>query len=209
MATLKRKDNMTEKLPESTPHLIDEYMRLEESIIRQMNMELLEGDSNPEELNEVERNVQLEILKERQETIYNQLSQKADTTFQWKLHTEAKASAIGEEIKRLQKTKKAYENAVSGLMSYLAFKMETSKIPEIPGEYRKMVIQSRNSVTVKDIELTSDHYLDLNEDEKEQLVKRDYSWDKNAVKRAYKVNPEMYGKYVETSVKKSVVFKKV
>jgi hypothetical protein len=195
-------------MSESTPSLIDTFLKLEEQIVKTMNAEYLEGDLDPETLSDEDREEQLKLLQDRQESIYNQLCQKADTTWQWQLHTKAKIAALGEEIKALQKTKKSYENSIKGLMNFIAYKMERSKIEEIPGASRKMVLEDTESLVVKDIDLTSDHYLDLNEEDQEPLVKRVYSWDKNAVKRAYKINPEAYGKFIEKKSGKKVVFKK-
>jgi ribosomal protein L29 len=192
----------------TTPELLDMVWETEERIIAIMNAKPTNTDPDIEGMTDEQREELLTDLKKRQQDFYSQLSEKVDNTARWHDHIKNKIEVMKSEIASMQKSKKEYENALKNLREFLAWKMDSLDIPVLAGNLKRMVIVRKPYVKPREMELTSQHFLDLNDGEYD-IVGRQYSWNRSALKAAYETNKEAYEKYVETGITSYIQFKKI
>lgn len=110
------------------------------------------------------------------------------------------SARLHDRIEKLKSEKQRIDNKIVGVKYIAALNMKNSDTPELYGTEWTMQLRNKKSVKAKDIDLTSDIYLDLNEGQNKPVVKRKYSWDARELESAYKRNPEKFKDYVDEVV---------
>ena len=131
---------------------------------------------------------------------------KVDSVHDWIEKEKSEAERIKGHIQDLQRKKKAIENGVERLKLYVARVMADNDTPALFGQVWQVKIQERESIKAKNIEIDSGLYLKYKD-----VMKRTYSFDVMALKKAYKSNPEAFKELVDvdvTTFPKFSVFKK-
>lgn len=141
----------------------------------------------------------LDLTQDDLKELFGNIRGKVDNTYNFLKHLEFSEMRVDADIKTLQNRKKTMQNAQKSLKSYLAHTLEVNDTPVIFGEMWQVKLQKRESIKAKSIDLTSDHYLELN-DRNHPVVNRSYSWDAKALKSAYKSEPEKFGVFVEVGI---------
>lgn len=131
---------------------------------------------------------------------------KVDGLRDWIEKLKAEEKRIGDDIKLLQEKKKSVANARERFRSYVANVMAANETPKIFGNTWTISCSEREYIRAKEMEITTLDFATLNKNASTPVVKRKYSFDADQLKKAYKEEPEKYGKYVEVERKPSIRF---
>lgn len=156
---------------------IDEQIRQIESAL----METVDEDTG-----EITDGLMANLLMDRLTDLDIAREKKIEGICLWRLETLGEAEAIGNEIKRLQKRKKAAENRAESLKQFVteALNGEKFKTPKVSVSYKKS-----ESVSVPNPAALPDDY-----------VRIKLEPDKAKIKDAIKKGEEVYGATLETNV---------
>lgn len=139
----------------------------------------------------------ISISDDEMKQLFGDLKGKVDSIKEYLLRLDEYEERVSEKIKSLQEYKKTIQNKSTSLKKYVKYVMETQETDELYGHDYVVKLQRRESLKVKNIEITSDHYLNLNDGLDKQIVKREYSFDATQLKAAYKRDPDKFKDFVE------------
>ena len=126
---------------------------------------------------------------------------KVDSTFEVISRLESEVLRLSEIAKEFTAKKKTVENQVKRLKEYVQYSMESDGTTELLGDKHRLRLMDRKGLKVSEMEISSTLFLEFPE-----VIRRNYSFDKNLLKEKYKENPEKYGELVSPSTSTSLKF---
>ena len=131
---------------------------------------------------------------------------KVDNTYDIITRMQSEEVRLKEAAKELTDRARNMKNSVARLKDYCIFAMKSDGTSELQGKNFDMKLSQRTTPTVKDLNITPDMYLELNEIQ-DGLVRREYSFDKKAMKDLAKTKPELLDEYIFSKASDSLSFR--
>ena len=139
--------------------------------------------------------------KEALQSILGNVRHKVDNIFEVMDRLESESDRMARLSKSFAIKKKSLDNQLKRLKEYVLYSMELDEATELYGEVYKLKLYNRKSMKVKDIDVDSILFMEYPE-----VIKREYSFEKNVLKDKYKADPEKYESLMESSQTKHVKF---
>ena len=132
-------------------------------------------------------------IEQLQETL-GSVRDKVDGIFEVISKLESEAERMKKLAKSFAVRQKSCENQVARLKNYITYSMDQDGATEIYGEIHQMKLVSRKTQKVRDLIIGPEMFIKFQE-----VVRRDYSFDKNLLKEKAKADPDRYADLMETS----------
>ena len=175
-------------------------------------MEMIETTTNKktlasllDALYEAEENLR-DLKEDDYKDLIPDLNGKVDGIYNWLERLKYESIRLKKEVEKLTEHQKAVENSHKNLRRHIAWVMENRGQEEVYGLIKRVKLVSRKTIKAKKIEITSRHYLELNENRDNPVVKRAYSFDAKELEKAYLADPEKYEAFVNLCETKSIRF---
>jgi len=147
-----------------------------------------------------------EMTPEEIKVLLGDIKTKVDNTQEIISRMEAEEARLKESATALTDRARDIKNTVTRIKNYCLFAMKADDTTELVGKHFDLKLYKRTTPTVKDLNITPDMFLELNEI-KDGLVKREYSFNKRAMKDLFKTSPELMDEYIFQKVSESISFK--
>jgi len=158
-----------------------------------------------ETLRQVEDSL-VEMTDEEVKALLGDVKGKVDSIYEVITRMLAEEIRLKEAAAALTARARNMKNSVARLKSFCVYAMKADGTSELMGKNFDVKLNKRVTPTVKDLNITPDIFMELNE-VKEGLVKREYSFDKKAMKDLFKASPEKIGEYIFFKEAESISFK--
>ena len=143
----------------------------------------------------------IEMDIEQLEETLGSVKDKVDGIFEVISKLESEAERMKKLAKSFAVRQKSCENQVARLKNYITYSMDQDGATEIYGEIHQMKLVSRKTQKVRDLIIGPEMFIKFQE-----VVRRDYSFDKNLLKEKAKADPERYQDLMETSESRHLRF---